>query len=234
MALGAATHYELQKIYSVVDSRGAIVRSMHDWLSKLNKEIGVSRSDGTVEQYGKALVYLCRWIEAKRPYSKLDLEQSIAHLTREDLLRWIRHMKEAGARSRKTLRQREAAVKEFLLWLSTSEGALRRSQLDSPYGRDGMLKNIVKGSSPKSPKFLPTSLIVDLLNALNNECERCMFHFQYDTGLRISELINLRLSEIPELSSFSEAHEFIPLYVRGVKGSAGDRKERITLVSRAV
>ena len=230
----AAGHHNLQMIYSVVDSHCTIVRSMHDWLSKLNKEVGISRAATTVEQYGKAICYLCRWIEADPPYKKLDLEQNIANLTRGDLLRWIRHMKSAGAKSRKTLSQREAAVKEFLLWLSTHEGGHRRSALDSPYGRDGMLKNIVKGASPKSPKFLPPSLIVDVLKGLKNECERCMFHFQYDTGLRISELIGLRLCDIPDISSFSEAHEFIPLYVRGVKGGAGDNKERITLVSRAV
>lgn len=234
LELRAATYYVLQKVYSVVDSHGVIVRSMHDWLSKLNKEVGLTRSDGTVEQYGKALTYLVRWLECHPPYAKLDLEQNIAHLTREDLLRWLQHMKKSGAKSRKTLRQREAAVKEFLLWLTTHEGSHRRSEVNSPYGRDGMLKGIVKSASPKSPKFLPTSLIVDVLNALNNECERCMFHFQYDTGLRISELIGLRLSEVPELSGFSEAHEYIPLYVRGVKGAAGDFKERITLVSRAV
>lgn len=234
LELRAAVHNNFEKIYSVVDSHGVIVRSMHEWLSKLNLQTNISISRGTVEQYGKALTYLCRWIEARPPYSKLDIEQNIANLTREDLLRWIRYMKAAGAKSRKTLRQREAAVKEFLLWLSTTEGAQRRSQLDSPYGRDGMLKGIVKGSTPKSPKFIPTNLIVDVLNGLKNECERCLFHFQYDTGLRISELINLRASELPELSSFSEAHEFIPLYIRGVKGSAGDIKERITLVSRAV
>lgn len=234
LELRAAVNNNLEKIYSVVDSYGVIVRSMHEWLSKLNLQTNISISRGTVEQYGKALTYLCRWIETRPPYSRLDIEQNIANLTRDDLLSWIRYMKAAGAKSRKTLRQRETAVKEFLLWLTTKEGAQRRSQMDSPYGRDGMLKGIVKGSTPKSPKFIPTNLIVDVLNGLKNECERCLFHCQYDTGLRISELINLRASDVPELSSFSENHEFIPMYVRGVKGSAGDVKERITLISRAV
>lgn len=230
----AVGHYAFEKIYSVVDSQGLVVRSMHDWLSKLNKEIGLSRSEGTVEQYGKALTYLCRWIEAKPPYSKLGVEQNIAHLTREDLVRWLRFMNETGAKSRKTLRLRETAVKEFLLWLSTQEGGNRRSQLESPYGRPGTLKGIIKASSPKSPKFLPASVIISVLKGFKNECERCMFHFQYDAGLRISELIALKMRDIPPLSPFSEAHEFIPLCVSGVKGRAGGLKERITLVSRAV
>ena len=132
LELRAAVNNNLEKIYSVVDSYGVIVRSIHEWLSKLNLQTNISISRGTVEQYGKALTYLCRWIEARPPYSKLDIEQNIANLTRDDLLSWIRYMKTAWAKSRKTLRQRETAVKEFLLWLTTKEGAQRRSQMDSP------------------------------------------------------------------------------------------------------
>jgi site-specific recombinase XerD len=53
-------------------------------------------------------------------------------------------------------------------------------------------------------------------------------------GLRISEMIALRASDIPSDELYNSSFEFIPLCVNGVKGRGGQFKERITLISRAV
>ena len=221
-------------IYSVVDNIGTIVRSIHRWLNHLSQGLGLSVSLSTIEQYGRIMTYLCRWIEDHPPYPELNLEENIKHLSRRDVISWIHHMRENGAESHSTLHSREACLKEFINWLTTNEGNNVRSPEDSPWGRQGDLRYVVGSPTARSPKFISADLIIAILNEMHNECERCMFHTQYDTGLRISELVDFRLEDLPDENQYDQAAEFIPLYIRGSKGRGGQPKERITLISRAV
>jgi site-specific recombinase XerD len=93
---------------------------------------------------------------------------------------------------------------------------------------------VVATPNARSPKFISAELVVEVLNGMHNECERCMFHAQYDMGLRISELVDLTVGDIPNEKQYDPALEFIPICVNGVKGRGGQKKERITLISRAV
>lgn len=222
------------KISSLFDCTGTIVRSAHNWLSHLERQVGLSIADQTVEQYGRVLSYLCRWIEQSRPYESLTVEESINVLNRQDVASWLKSMANSGAESERTLHMREACLKQFLGWLSTVEGGRVRSSENSPWGRDETLKYVVSAPNARSPKFISADIIVSLLNGLHSECERCMFHTQYDTGLRISELTKLKLGDIPNEAHYDPALEFIPVCVNGVKGRGGRFKGRITLISRAV
>lgn len=221
-------------IFSVIDSNGVIVRSVHNWLNQLTTQAGISISLNTIEQYGRTLSYLCRWIESNRPYPDLSIDDNISLLSRHDIVNWIQTMKVTGAESHNTLHSREACVKQFLDWLTTIDGGRVREKEDSPWGRNGDLNYVVKGPNARSPKFITADMVILILKEMHNECERCMFHTQYDTGLRISELINLRVSQLPQEHQYDPSHEFIPLYVNGIKGRGGQSKERITLISRAV
>nr|WP_306287453.1 tyrosine-type recombinase/integrase [Pseudoalteromonas sp. WY3] len=135
-----------------------------------------------------------------------------------------------------TIRTREVCVKQLLDWLTTIDGGNVRLQENSPYGRDhdNQLKYVSGSVRSKSPKFIDTSTVISVLSKFYNECERCMFHTQYDTGLRISEIIELRKRDLPDLDLYPTTAEFIPLVVQGMKGRGGQPKERITLISRAV
>jgi integrase/recombinase XerD len=221
-------------ISSVFDSGGLIVRSAHHWLNHLERQVGLSLTDGTVEQYGLVVSYLCRWIEQSKPYGDLTVDECINLLNRHDVVNWLNSMVKGGAKASSTLHMREACLKQFLGWLTTIEGGRVRNSEDSPWGRDGTLRYAAAAPNARSPKFISAEVIVSLLNGLHNECERCMFHTQYDTGLRISELTDFRLGDIPDEANYDPAFEFIPLCVSGVKGRGGQRRERITLVSRAV
>ncbi|MDP1766740.1 MAG: tyrosine-type recombinase/integrase [Methylotenera sp.] len=210
------------------------MRSVHNWLNQLTTQAGISISLNTIEQYGRTLSYLCRWIESNRPYPDLSIDDNISLLSRHDIVNWIQTMKVTGAESHNTLHSREACVKQFLDWLTTIDGGRVREKEDSPWGRNGDLNYVVKGPNARSPKFITADMVILILKEMHNECERCMFHTQYDTGLRISELINLRVSQLPQEHQYDPSHEFIPLYVNGIKGRGGQSKERITLISRAV
>lgn len=221
-------------LLAIIDGNGRLVKSMSTWLYHLRKKVGLSLSPNTPSQYGRTLSYLARWIEHDPSYPSLDVDGNLKLLTRSDLVEWFDHMSTTGGVGEKTLHTREACVNQFIGWLSTQEGGKIRSEEDSPWGRDGMLGYITSTPSPLSPKFLPDDTIITLLNGMHNECERCMFHTQFDTGLRIAELVGLRMKDLPRLDEYDSSYSFIPIYIDGNKGRAGRSKPRVSLISRAV
>lgn len=223
-----------QPILSVVDKDGKVVRCAHAWLRSLRAQVHLSLSPGTPEQYGRTISYLCRWLERRPPYLELTLEENIALLNREHVKDWLHAMNEAGAKSNKTLHTREVALKQFLDWLSTHEGGMVRNPANSPWGRDGTLPYVTATPNARTPKFISPEVVIQVLKGMHNECERCMFHAQYDMGLRIRELVDLRMRDLPDERHYDPSFEFIPICINGVKGRGGQKKERITLISRAV
>jgi len=221
-------------ILTVVDSRGRIVTLIHRFLSMLLHQVGISIAQGTVEQYGRTLSYLCRWIEESHQYPNLTVDETLLILDRQDIIFWAKAMKANGAESAKTLHSREACLKELLNWLTTIEAGQLRKVEHSPWGSEGQLGYISKVPNLSSPKSISVEVIIAILNSLHNECERCMFHMQFDSGLRISELINLTQGSLPDENLYDHSTEFIPLYIDGSKGRSGQIKPRITLMSRAV
>lgn len=221
-------------ILSIVDSRGRVVEHAHNWLRHLGRQAGLTFSPKTVVEYGRTISYLCRWIEAKLPYPMLNVDEAIELLNRQDVVNWLHAMKENGAESDNTLHAREACLKSFLDWMATKEGGYVRSEENSPWGRDGSLHQVIPTPNARSPKFISADTVIGVLSGMHNECERCMFHAQYDMGLRITELIQMKLRDVPNGEQYDQAYEFIPMCISGVKGRGGNNKERITLISRAV
>ncbi|MEM5311868.1 tyrosine-type recombinase/integrase [Paraburkholderia sp. JHI869] len=221
-------------IYSVTDSSGAVVRTAHEWLRSLTLTEGLSNTLSTVEQYGHILTYLVRWIEREGPFPELSVDENITRLEREHIREWLQDMKRIGAYSHATRRSREACIRTFLDWLTTHDAGLLRRLEDSPYGRDNTLRYLTATPTPQTPKFIPAEVVIEVLQRMHNECERCMFHAQFDTGLRISELINLTQGDVPDASRYNTAFEFIPMCARRVKGRGGQGPQKATLISRAV
>jgi len=221
-------------IYSVVDSNGAVVKSVHRWLRSLRERAGLSIAPSTVQKYAQFMFYLCCWLERDDPESSLTLDEKLIQLSRQDIRAWLKDMEARGAKSDTTRHTREACVKHFLDWMTSKEAGRLRDPEDSPYGRDGSLKYIVTAAHAASPKFLPEEVIVSVLSGFHNECERCMFHAQYDMGLRISEVTNMVVGDFPNDNMYDPNFEFIPLCVKRVKGRGGSRPVKTTLISRAV
>jgi len=226
--------HKVGHIFTVVDSGGRIANLIHRFLSMLLSQVGISIAQGTVEQYGRTLSYLIRWIEESCQYPSLTIDETLLILDRQDIVSWIKAMKANGAESGKTLHSREACLKELLNWLTTIEAGQLRKVEDSPWGNEGQLGYVSKAPNLSSPKSISVEMIIAILSNLHNECERCMFHTQFDSGLRISELINLTQSDLPDQNLYDDTTEFIPLYINGSKGRGGQSKPRVTLMSRAV
>lgn len=221
------------KNFTITDGNGIIVRTASSWLRKIQSEVGHTYAQGTVIQYGRNLTYLVRWLEKFPSSFKSSIDERILLFNRNDLVTWLTHMQQLG-HERSTRQGREACLKEFFFWLCTEEAGRLRDEDYLPWGRIGMAKSVTKRSNAKSPKFVETSHVIELLLQLHNECERVMFHAQYDMGLRIAELVDLRRGDLPDEKSYAAGYELIPVCINGVKGRAGQGKERITLISRAL
>ena len=221
-------------LLSVTDSRGAVVVTAHLWLRSLVAAAGVSSSMNTVILYGRIVSYLVRWIERKGPFPRLTVDETILRLSRRNLTAWLHDMKADQGLEHSTLHNRETCIRTFLDWLTTDEAGNLRHPENSPYGRDGNLRYITASPTPRSPKFISAEHVIAVLNGMHNECERCMFHTQFDTGLRISELAGMAISEVPDPAMYNSAFEFIPLSVHRAKGRGGQTPEKSSLISRAV
>lgn len=221
-------------LLSVADSNGAVVVTAHLWLRSLVAAAGVSISMNTVVQYGRIVSYLCRWIETKGPFPHLTVDENILRLSRENLTAWLNDMNDSRGLEHSTMHTREACIRTFLEWLTSKDAGNLRHPENSPYGRDGNLRYITASPAPLSPKFIATEHVIAVLTGMHNECERCMFHTQFDTGLRISEVAGMLASELPDLAMYNPAFEFLPLSVHRAKGRGGQTPEKSTLISRAV
>lgn len=229
------TGYNDKLIFTLFDKKYKIANHATRWLSYLSESvIAETFSLNSLKQYATSTNKFSNWLENSGRYPHLSLDEMHTIFTRDDLRTWIQSMAENGL-SPNTMRVGEVALKQFVDWLTTNEGGKVRDPDDSPYGRlNKSLLYISKKVSPNSPKFIDQTSIISILSNFHNECERCLFHTQYDTGLRITELINLRLGDLPDLNMYGEEFLFIPLVVKGLKNRGAGFKERISLISRPV
>ncbi len=139
-------------------------------------------SVNTLGAYRADLVSLRKWL-AKR-------DTSLIYATRSDLLAFIAWRTEEGAKPRSTARQL-SSFRRFYRYL------LREAQIQQD--------PTAKIEMPRIGRSLPQSLteaeVEALLNAPNVKDplgyrDRTMFEVLYATGLRVSELINLKQSEV--------------------------------------
>jgi integrase/recombinase XerD len=139
-------------------------------------------ASNTLAAYRADLTALSRWLAER------DLQ--ITRTTRAELLAFIAYRVDAGARPRSTARQL-SSFRRFFRYL-VREGVLR----DDPTAQIAM---------PKIGRSLPKSLSEEEVESLLNapaiadplgHRDRTMLEVLYATGLRVSELVNLKYSQI--------------------------------------
>ena len=150
------------------------------FLDSIWMERGLSAN--TLGAYRADLVALRRWLAAR--------DVSLMYATRSDLLAFIAWRSEQGAKPRSTARQL-SSFRRFYRFLL----------------REGVIKEdpTIRIDMPRIGRSLPQSLTEGEVEALlaapdvNDPLghrDRTMLEVLYATGLRVSELINLRQSEI--------------------------------------
>jgi len=139
-------------------------------------------SQNTLAAYRADLTALTRWLEARRVL--------VTRTSRHDLLAFIASRVEGGARPRSTARQL-SSFRRFFRFL-VREGALT----EDPTAQIAM---------PKIGRSLPKSLTEDEVEALLaapavsdplGHRDRSMLEVLYATGLRVSELVSLKHSQV--------------------------------------
>jgi integrase/recombinase XerD len=139
-------------------------------------------SSNTLAAYRADLTALGRWLAAR--------DRPITRTTRADLMDFIAWRVQAGARPRSTARQL-SSFRRFFRYL-VREGALK----EDPTAQIAM---------PKIGRSLPRSLSEEEVEALLGapavsdplgHRDRTMLEVLYATGLRVSELVNLRHNQV--------------------------------------
>jgi integrase/recombinase XerD len=139
-------------------------------------------SPNTLAAYRADLTALARWLEQK--------DVPITKTARNDLLAFIAWRVEAGARPRSTARQL-SSFRRFFRYLAR-EGVIR----EDPTAQIAM---------PKIGRSLPKSLSEDEVESLLTapvvtdplgHRDRTMLEVLYATGLRVSELVNLKHNQV--------------------------------------
>lgn len=204
---------------------GVIVELPTKWLRFLCKELRYS--EATIYQYASNIKSLLTWFALVPSYKTYTLDNILKSCSRKHIQNWIIELKQSGI-SQRTIRNREASVKEFFEWLITEDGGRVRSQTNYPY-KTG--KYISSNHIIHRPKYVSEEEVIRLINGYHNESERCLAHFLYDTGLRISEAIRLRLCDLPDENNFPPGIKYYPLRVQGSKGRGRVYRLRTSLIT---
>lgn len=150
------------------------------FLDAIWMERGLSKN--TLAAYRADLMALSRWLETR--------SVRIVAASRDDLVQFIAARVEKGARPRSTARQL-SSFRRFFRYM------VRENRVE-----DDPTANIQMPKIGRTlPKTLSANKVEDLLNApdINEPLgfrDRTMLEVLYATGLRVSELINLKLSQI--------------------------------------
>src|SRR4029453_7248053 len=139
-------------------------------------------SPNTLSAYRADLTALDRWLQA-RGSSRVAAQ-------RADLLAFIAYRVEAGARPRSTARQL-SSFRRFYRYL-IRDGAIKEdptAQIAMPKIGRSLPKSLTEG---EGEALLKAPVIEDPLG----HRDRCMLEVLYATGLRVSELVNLKSSQV--------------------------------------
>ena len=214
---------------ALLDHTG-IVHSATEWMRYLT--IHSDYAFGTISRYAEALKYFCEYLEGLDSsgfYGTTDSKLLMANRRHVD--EWLAYERDIKGTSKNSRSTREAGVKNFFIWLSSNVSNYQKE--DHPYSRKPALTS--RGSTKRTrTDVLEEAGMERLLMSFHNECERCMWHFAFDSGARIKELINLKkrhidlANEVYRLARSKFAYQegtevrYIPLNIPTLK-KRGDR-----------
>ncbi|WP_028205211.1 tyrosine-type recombinase/integrase [Paraburkholderia nodosa] len=209
---------------TLFDFSGRIIESPTRWLA--DKEY--TYADGTRETFGRYVGYFLRWMRRKGALTRLTSDEVLRTCNRDHIKSWIEHSTKVTKLESSTVHQRESVLAKFIEWLEENH---LRDESDTPY-RSGKL--ITTEDHRQLPQGISAEKFKETLAGYYNESERCAMHTMYDTGLRISELCRMKNADLPDDACHDSASGFLPIRIRGSKGSGGKIVERFSIISLPV
>jgi integrase/recombinase XerD len=209
-------------LYTLFDSEDRVVVHPTAYLRHLRK---THRPTSSQRQIAYVVKLHCQFLEDSEDFQCLSVDETLCELTSEDILSWIETQRAAGLEEN-TIHNREAIVREMYRWLSTKEASVCQS---IPWD-DG---TFTRESHDKLPRFVTANQVIKLLDGMYNESQRVAAHFMYETGVRVSELVRLARSCLPNESDWPDYVNYYPLLVPGSKPYRGGKhKFRYTIISK--
>lgn len=226
MLLPSSRRHPLRPV--LFDDNEEVVELVSHYL-RAKAESAEGYSPETIKLYAKQLLYFCQYLAADDFYGRMSLDHALTTIPGGVIDQYLVHERKRGLGDT-TVRGRDVVLKGLFEWLTTAEAGYVRES--SGYAND---KLKTRASKRRMPRFLTSDQVIEILNSLYHESLRCVVHFMYDSGLRISEVQRITKNDIDTLDRFPEEVNYLPLLVKGSKGRGGNHiKERYTLISRAV
>ena len=149
---------------------------LDEYIDFLKFEKGLSLN--TIEAYRRDISSFINYVQA-------DNIKSAEKIKRQDISSYTAHLSLNNIKPSSVVRK-IASIKGFFRFLNARQEINNNPSINTP--------------TPKMPKRLPKVVTVDeiekiLKNKMTNE-ERAIFELLYATGLRVSELVNLEISNI--------------------------------------
>lgn len=210
--------------YLFIDENERVIKYPTLFINLCSQSIRYSGE--TVHQYSKVLKYFCDSIEVNLP--NISVDDSLRTMEGNFIDRYLRKLSLNGLKYT-TIRNRDAIIKKFMEWMTTVESGQARK-------RSGYIGDEMKSAPPTKdiPKYITTEEVIKFLSYLHDENQRCIVHFLYDTGVRLSEVQRFQISDLPDLSKHPLEENYFKLKVKGSKGRGGQLKPRYTYITRTM
>jgi integrase/recombinase XerC len=202
------SNIESRTVYTFFDEEERVVVHPSLYLRNLRNR---NRPITSQRQVAHVVKLHCQWIENSASFEDMSVDQALAVIDDEDILDWINKQRTEGGVSESTINNRELLVRGMYRWLTTSDSGHIRHDIPWTEG------TFTKQSNEKAPRFVTPEQTIKLLSGMHNESQRVASHFIYDTGVRISELVRLRRSCLPDEDSWPKDVNYYPLMVSGSK-----------------
>ena len=154
-------------------------------------------SDESLKLYNTYLYEFMRYVGGK----------PVSQITVDDIRAYLYHVQQDRGISNRTLRSRQTIVASFMEWCA-NEGYTTHNPCRS-------IKPIKYSYKPREPL---TDVEMELLRAAcETDRDRAMVEFFYSTGCRVTEVVNLRASDInfmsKEVNVFGKGQKWRPTYL---------------------
>ena len=158
------------------------IQYISEYLEYLEVEKGLSRN--TVEAYRNDLVTFCEFCELRGC-------EDVVQIARCDVNAFVLKLHDSKC-TPSTVVRKIASMRGFFKWLCAND-----------YGQNNPTQTLER---PKLPKRLPKVMTVDelnkILNSDLNKTEKVIVELLYGCGLRVSELVNLKINNIDTTSKY--------------------------------
>lgn len=211
--------------FLVVDSAERVAELPTDFLNWLERRPGGRLAPLSVERYAQRAGAFFDFFEAELP-DDVSFDDGIKLLELNDVDLFYGELEDMGLGAG-TIRGYEVAVKQFANWLTTQSAG--RVHATSIYeGVDWRTNTGMR----RVPRYVLKDTVIALLEEMHIEEHRLATHLMFDAGMRVSEVARAQAIDLPNPDQYPADIPYLPLYVRGSKGRAGEIKGRYTIISR--